>query len=427
MVEQAQGAKLPIQALVDRVTLVFVPVIIGIAVLTFFAWLAFGPAPALGLALVNAVAVLIIACPCAMGLATPTSIMVGTGKAAEIGLLFRKGDALQSLRDVDTIALDKTGTLTRGVPVLTAVLPASGFQEDDLLHLVASLEQRSEHPIAAAIVAGAKARGITTGEASSFAASAGLGAAADVAGRHVQVGADRYMAQLGIDVSGFAAEATRFAEDGGTPVYAAIDGHPAALLVVADPLKNSARAAVEALQRLGRRVVMLTGDDRRTATAIGREAGIDEIRAELLPDGKVACVAQMQADGHRVAFVGDGINDAPALAQADVGIAIGTGTDIAIDSAELVLMSGDLRNLPNAVALSNATLRNIRQNLFWAFAYNASLVPVAAGVLFPAFGILLSPMLAALAMALSSLCVVSNALRLKRFRPPLIIAPRVPT
>ena len=423
MVEQAQGAKLPIQALVDRVTLVFVPVIIGIALLTFFAWLAFGPAPVLGLALVNAVAVLIIACPCAMGLATPTSIMVGTGKAAEIGLLFRKGDALQSLRDVDTIALDKTGTLTRGVPELSAVLPASGFTEDGLLHLVASLEQRSEHPIAAAIVAGAKARDITPPEASGFAASAGLGAAADVAGHRVQVGAERYMAQLGIDVSGFAADATRFAQDGGTPVYAAIDGLPAGLLVVSDPLKDSARVTIEALQKLGRRVVMLTGDDRRTAAAIGREAGIDEVRAELLPDGKVACVARMQADGHRVAFVGDGINDAPALAQADVGIAIGTGTDIAIDSAELVLMSGDLRNLPNAVALSNATLRNIRQNLFWAFAYNASLVPVAAGVLFPAFGLLLSPMLAAVAMALSSLCVVSNALRLKRFRPPLLIAP----
>jgi len=419
MVEQAQAAKLPIQALVDQVTLVFVPVVIGMAILTFAAWLMFGPAPALSFALVNAVAVLIIACPCAMGLATPTSIMVGTGKAAELGLLFRKGDALQTLREADTVALDKTGTLTRGKPTLTAIRAAPGFDEAELLGLIASVEQRSEHPIAAAIVAGAQARGIGLREASEFSATPGLGAAGTVAHHRVEVGALRYMAQLGVDISMFAGQAADLAATGGTPLYAAVDGRAAALVAVADPIKDSARAAIAALHRLGLRVVMLTGDDRRTAEAVAREAGIDEVHAELMPDGKVAVVRQLQNDGRKVAFVGDGINDAPALAQADVGIAIGTGTDIAIDSAELVLMSGDLRNLPNAVALSAATLRNIRQNLFWAFAYNASLIPVAAGLLYPALGVLLSPMLAALAMALSSLCVVGNALRLKLFSPPL--------
>lgn len=419
MVEQAQAAKLPIQALVDRVTNVFVPIVIGLAMLTFGAWLVLGPAPALSFALVNAVAVLIIACPCAMGLATPTSIMVGTGKAAELGLLFRKGDALQALQEADTVALDKTGTLTRGEPALTEFRVAAGFDEVRMLALVASVEQRSEHPIAAAIVAGARDRGIALYEAREFAAAAGLGASAIVEDQRIAVGAARYMAQLGVDVAPFAAVAAELAAQGATPLYAAVDGRSAALVAVADPLKDSARGAVAALHRLGLRVVMLTGDDRRTAEAVAREARIDEVHAELLPDDKVAVVRRLQADGRKVAFVGDGINDAPALAQADVGIAIGTGTDIAIDSAELVLMSGDLRNLPNAVALSAATLRNIRQNLFWAFAYNASLIPVAAGLLYPAFGILLSPMLAALAMALSSLCVVSNALRLKWFRPPL--------
>jgi P-type Cu+ transporter len=421
MVEQAQAAKLPIQALVDKVTLVFVPVVIAVALLTFAAWLAFGPAPALTFALVNAVAVLIIACPCAMGLATPTSIMVGTGKAAELGLLFRKGDALQTLREVDTVALDKTGTLTRGEPALVAFIAATGFDEDELLAAVAAVEMRSEHPIAAAVVAGARERGIQPREASEFRASPGLGTEATVEGRRVTLGAARFMQQHGVDMGLFAADAERLAREGGTPLYAAVDGRPAALLAVADPLKESARQAVGELRRRGLRVAMLTGDDRRTAEAVARAAGIDEVHAELLPEGKVEVLQQMQQAGRRVAFVGDGINDAPALARADVGIAIGTGTDIAIGSAELVLMSGDLRKLPNAVALSSATLRNIRQNLFWAFAYNVSLIPVAAGVLYPAFGLLLSPMLAALAMALSSLCVVSNALRLKGFRPPLAL------
>ena len=419
MVEQAQAAKLPIQALVDRVTRVFVPAVIAIAVLTFTGWLLFGPPPALTFALVNAVAVLIIACPCAMGLATPTSIMVGTGKAAELGLLFRKGDALQSLRDIDTVVLDKTGTLTLGKPSLTLFRPAPGFAPEPTLALVAAVESRSEHPIAAAIVAGARARGITLSEPEEFVALPGLGATARIDGRPVAVGAQRYMERLGVDVAAFAAEADALADQGGTPLYAAIDGRAAALMAVTDPLKESARPAVAALHALGLRVVMLTGDDRRTAEAVARTAGVDEVHAELLPDGKVEQVKALQAGGRKLAFVGDGINDAPALAQADVGIAIGTGTDIAIESAELVLMSGDLRNLPNAVALSGATLRNIRQNLFWAFGYNAALIPVAAGLLYPAFGLLLSPMLAALAMALSSVCVVSNALRLKRFAPPM--------
>jgi P-type Cu+ transporter len=422
MVEQAQAARLPIQALVDRVTRVFVPVVIGIATLSFALWLAVGPPPALSFALVNAVAVLIIACPCAMGLATPTSIMVGTGKAAELGLLFRKGDALQALREIDTVALDKTGTLTRGEPVLTGIHVAPGWAEPELLSLVAAVESRSEHPIAQAVVAGAKSCGIRWPEAAAFRAVAGLGAGATVSGRRIEIGAARYMAQLGVDVTDFLGTADRLAADGGTPLYAAVDGHPAALLAVADPLKDSAQAAIATLKRMGLRIAMLTGDDRRTAEAVGRAAGIDEWYAELLPDGKVARLKELQAGGRKLAFVGDGINDAPALAQADVGIAIGTGTDIAIESAELVLMSDDLRNLPNAIALSAATLRNIRQNLFWAFAYNTSLIPVAAGLLYPAFGLLLSPMLAALAMALSSLCVVGNALRLRGFEPPLQLA-----
>ena len=420
MVEQAQGAKLPIQALADRVTAVFVPIIIGIAILTCLAWLWLGPEPALNFALVNAVAVLIIACPCAMGLATPTSIMVGTGKAAELGLLFRKGEALQALSEVDTIALDKTGTLTRGKPTLAQVEPAPGQEADEALRMAAAVEQRSEHPIARAIVQGARARGLRLAEPAEFKSKTGLGASGMVAGRRVAVGAARFMQQLGVDTAPLAAAATARAEAGGTPLYVAIDEALAALIVVADPLKDAAPATVAALRARGLEVVMLTGDDARTAAAVARSAGIDTVQAQLMPGDKAAEVRALQDAGRRVAFVGDGINDAPALAQADVGIAIGSGTDIAIDSAELVLMSEDLEQLPAAVALSEATLRNIRQNLFWAFAYNASLVPVAAGVLYPATGLLLSPMLAALAMALSSLCVVGNALRLRRFDPPRV-------
>jgi Cu+-exporting ATPase len=427
MVEQAQAARLPIQALADKVTQVFVPVIIAVALATFFAWLWLGPEPALTFALVNAVAVLIIACPCAMGLATPTSIMVGTGKAAELGLLFRKGEALQSLSEVDTVALDKTGTLTRGAPALDHVATAPGFEPEEVLRKSAAVEQRSEHPIAAAVVAGARERGLQVPAAAEFKSSTGLGAIGTVDGARVAIGAARFMQQLGVDTSSLAGAAETRAAAGGTPLYVAIDGRLAALLVVADPLKDGAREAVAALQRLGMRVAMLTGDDERTARAVAAAAGIDEVYAELMPGDKSELLQRLQTEGRRVAFVGDGINDAPALARAEVGIAIGTGTDIAIDSAELVLMSGDLGHLPTAVALSAATLRNIRQNLFWAFAYNASLVPVAAGVLYPATGMLLSPMLAALAMALSSLCVVGNALRLRRFSPPSLTSSSAPT
>jgi P-type Cu+ transporter len=418
MVEEAQGSKLPIQALVDRVTLVFVPVVIGMALLTFAVWLAFGPQPALTFALVNAVAVLIIACPCAMGLATPTSIMVGTGRAAELGVLFRKGEALQTLRGARTIALDKTGTLTEGRPALTDISPAAGFDEAEVLGLVAAAESRSEHPVAEAIVAAARARGLDLPAPAGFEADPGFGIRAEVDGRRVEVGADRLMRRLGLDVAPFADEAARLGDEGKTPLYAAIDGRLAAIVAVADPVKPTTPEAIAALHALGLRVAMITGDNRRTADAIARSLGIDEVVAEVLPGGKVEAVRRLKAHG-AVAFVGDGINDAPALAEADVGIAIGTGTDIAIESADVVLMSGDLNGVANALALSRATIRNIKQNLFWAFAYNTALIPVAAGVLYPAFGILLSPIFAAGAMALSSVCVVTNALRLRGFRPPM--------
>jgi heavy metal translocating P-type ATPase len=418
MVEAAQGSKLPIQALVDKVTAWFVPAVIAAAVLTFGIWAAFGPEPALSFALVNAVAVLIIACPCAMGLATPTSIMVGTGRAAELGVLFRKGDALQSLRDATVIALDKTGTLTEGRPELINFVTADGFAQDDVLRLVASVEARSEHPVAEAIVRAAERSHLTLDPVADFEAIPGFGVWGTVEGRTVEVGADRMMAKLGGDISGFASIAARFGDEGKTPLYVAIDSRLAAIIAVADPIRPSTPAAIQALHALGLRVAMVTGDNRRTAEAIGRRLGIDEIVAEVLPDGKVDAVKERGAGGARVAFVGDGINDAPALAAADVGIAIGTGTDIAIESADIVLMSGDLLGVANAIALSKATIRNIRQNLFWAFAYNVALIPVAGGVLYPVSGMLLSPMLAAGAMALSSVFVLANALRLKRFRTP---------
>lgn len=419
MVEAAQGSKLPIQALVDRVTRYFVPVVIGIAILTFIIWVVFGPAPALTLALVNAVAVLIIACPCAMGLATPTSIMVGTGKGAEMGVLFRGGDALQALRGIEVVALDKTGTLTEGRPELTAVRTVSGFDEAEVLALAASVETHSEHPIAQAIVRGAKARELMVEEARDFAAEPGQGARGAVGERTVLVGSRRFLSQSGVDPDPFGEDADQFADLGATPLYVAIDGRLGALLAVADPLKSSAAPLIEWLHGQGLQVVMISGDNRRTAEAIGRELGIDRVIAEVLPDGKVEAIRQLQQGNRKVAFVGDGINDAPALARAEVGIAIGSGTDVAMESAAVVLMSDDLAGISQAIALSRATLRNIKQNLFWAFVYNATLLPVAAGVLYPFFGILLSPMFAALAMAFSSVSVVTNSLRLKRFRVPV--------
>ncbi|WP_416358089.1 heavy metal translocating P-type ATPase [Aureimonas phyllosphaerae] len=416
MVEEAQGGKLPIQALVDRVTRWFVPAVMAAAALTFLVWMVLGPDPALGFALVNAVAVLIIACPCAMGLATPTSVMVGTGRAAELGVLFRRGEALQSLRDVGVIALDKTGTLTEGRPVLTDLVLADGFGRGDVLGLVASVEAKSEHPIAAAIVAAAGAEGLPVASVDRFGAVPGYGVEAVVGGHAVAVGADRLMVRLGLDPAAFASDAERLAREGKSPLYAAVDGRLAALVAVSDPVKATSLAAIRAFHALGLRVAMVTGDNARTANAVAAGLGIDDVRAEVLPDGKVAAVESLRHSG-KVAFVGDGINDAPALAAADVGLAVGTGTDVAIESADVVLMSGDLRAVATALRVSRATIRNIRQNLFWAFAYNVVLVPVAAGALYPLDGTLLSPALAAGAMALSSVFVLGNALRLRRFSP----------
>jgi Au+-exporting ATPase len=419
MVEQAQGSKLPIQALVDKVTMYFVPAVIGVAVLTFLVWFAFGPEPALTFALVNAVAVLIIACPCAMGLATPTSIMVGTGRGAEMGVLFRKGEALQLLKDARVVALDKTGTLTEGRPALTDLEVAEGFERGDVLAKVAAVEEKSEHPIARAIVEAAEAEGLVLPAISGFESVTGFGVMAEADGERIEVGADRYMQKLGLDVATFAATAARLGDEGKSPLYAAIEGRLAAIVAVADPVKETTPAAIAALHDLGLKVAMITGDNKRTANAIARHLGIDEVVAEVLPEGKVETVKALKAQHGKLAFIGDGINDAPALAEADVGIAIGTGTDIAIEAADVVLMSGSLKGVPNAIALSKGTIRNIRQNLFWAFAYNTALIPVAAGVLYPAFGILLSPVLAAGAMALSSVFVLGNALRLRGWKPPM--------
>ena len=419
MVEQAQGSKLPIQALVDKITMWFVPAVMAAALLTFVIWLIWGPDPALSFALVNAVAVLIIACPCAMGLATPTSIMVGTGRAAQMGVLLRKGEALQQLKDARVVAVDKTGTLTRGRPELTDLVLADGFERSAVLAQVAAVEDRSEHPIARAIVDAAKAEGLEVPAISDFASVTGFGVRALVLGDQVEIGADRFMRELGLSVEGFAAEAERLGSEGKTPLYAAIGGKVAAMIAVADPIKPSTKPAIDALHALGLKVAMITGDNRHTAEAIARQLGIDEVVAEVLPGGKVESVKRLKAEHGTLAYVGDGINDAPALAEADVGIAIGTGTDIAIEAADVVLMSGDLSGVPNAIALSKATMKNIGENLFWAFAYNVALIPVAAGLLYPFNGMLLSPVFAAGAMALSSVFVLSNALRLKRFKPAL--------
>lgn len=418
MVEQAQGAKLPIQAFVDRITLWFVPAVMAAAVLTFLVWLVFGPSPALSFALVNAVAVLIIACPCAMGLATPTSIMVGTGRAAEMGILFRKGEALQRLRDAKVVALDKTGTLTTGKPELSDLIVGDGFERHAVLASVAAVEARSEHPIARAIVAAAVAEGRVPGHLEGFESLTGHGVRAVVDGVRVEIGADRFMETLGLDVSVFAAPAKRLGDEGKTPLYAAMGGKLAAIIAVSDPIKETTPAAIQAMHAMGLKVAMITGDNRRTAEAIARQLGIDEVIAEVLPAGKVDALKRLRNEHGTVAFVGDGINDAPALAEADIGLAIGTGTDIAIEAADVILMSGDLMGVSTATALSRATLRNISENLFWAFAYNVALIPVAAGILYPINGTLLSPMLAAGAMALSSVFVLCNALRLRRFRPP---------
>ncbi|WP_171182111.1 heavy metal translocating P-type ATPase [Ruegeria sp. HKCCD8929] len=413
MVEQAQGAKLPIQGLVDRITLWFVPTVMVVAALTVAVWLLVGPDPALSLALVAGVAVLIIACPCAMGLATPTSIMVGTGRAAEMGVLFRKGDALQMLQESTVVALDKTGTLTEGRPELTDLITADDMEEAGVLRLVAAVEAKSEHPIAEAIVRAAEAQRHELSSPTDFTSITGFGVRALVGGHEVLVGADRLMVREGVDLGSLSSHSEALARKGKSPLYAAIDGQIAAVIAVADPIKPTTPAAIRALHNLGLKVAMITGDNAMTAKAIAAELGIDDVVAEVLPEGKVAALENLRTDRGKLAFVGDGINDAPALAAADVGIAIGTGTDVAIETADVVLMSGDLNGVVNAFDISRRTMRNIRQNLFWAFGYNTLLIPVAAGVLYPLGGPLLSPVLAAGAMALSSVFVLANALRLR--------------
>ena len=417
MVENAQGAKLPIQAVVDRVTARFVPAIMLCALLTFVTWLVWGPAPSLSYALVNAVAVLIIACPCAMGLATPTSIMVGTGRAAELGVLFRQGDALQRLRDVTVIAFDKTGTLTQGKPTLTDLVVLDPLHDRaTVLGWTAAMQLHSEHPIAQAIVAAATAEKLALPAASDFMATSGAGVAATVSNKALLSGAQHFMRTHGIDTQSQNELTEHWAAQGKTPIYLAVDGKLTAMMAVSDPIKPSAAQAISALKKLGIHTVMITGDHPRTAQAVASQLGIDEVHAQVLPEGKVDQLLALREKNHVIAFVGDGINDAPALATADVGIAIGTGTDVAIEAASVVLMSDNLMGVATAVNVSRSTLKNIRQNLFWAFAYNVALVPVAAGVLYPSFGVLLSPVFAAGAMACSSVFVVMNALRLRQIK-----------
>ncbi len=418
MVEEAQSSKPEIQKTADRIAGVFVPIVMAVALATFAVWLSIGPEPALNFAFVAAVSVLLIACPCAMGLATPTAIMVGTGKGAELGVLIRKGTALEQLAKVDTIILDKTGTLTMGQPEMTDFVVLNGA-EGDVLSLVAAAEAKSEHPIAEAIVRAARERGLDIPKTTSFQAEPGYGIEAEANGRKIQVGADRYMERLGLDLTGAAGQAAEMAGQGKTPLYAAIDGTLACVIAVADPLKESSRQAIAAIHDLGLEAAMLTGDNKLTADAIAAQVGIDRVMAEVLPETKALEVKRLQAEGRKVAFVGDGINDAPALAQADVGIAIGTGTDIAIEAGDVILMSGDLLGIVNALALARRTMRTIRLNFFWAYAYNVALIPVAAGALYPLWGVLLNPMLAAGAMSFSSIFVVTNSLRLRGFAPPV--------
>jgi Cu+-exporting ATPase len=414
MVAEAQRSRAPIQKLADVVSGYFVPVVIVIAIVTFIVWALVGPDPAMAFALVNAVAVLIIACPCALGLATPMSIMVATGKGASLGVLFRNAEAIEVLQKVDTLIVDKTGTLTEGKPKLVSVVAEGAVDEATLLRLAASLERGSEHPLAEAIVKGAEQRGITLANAESFESVTGKGVRGRVEGRDVALGNRALMQELGANAGGLDVRAEALRGDGQTVMHVAIDGRAAGLVGVADPIKQSTPEAIQALRAEGIRIVMLTGDSRTTAEVVAKKLGIDELMAEVLPDQKADKVKQLQAEGRVVAMAGDGINDAPALAQADVGIAMGTGTDVAMESAGVTLVKGDLRGIVRALRLSRATMANIRQNLFFAFVYNAAGVPIAAGVLYPAFGLLLSPMIAAAAMSFSSVSVIANALRLRR-------------
>ncbi len=416
MVAEAQRSRAPIQKLADVVAGYFVPAVVAAAIVTFIVWALFGPDPAMAFALINAVAVLIIACPCALGLATPMSIMVATGKGATVGVLFKNAEAIEVMRKVDTLIVDKTGTLTEGKPKLVSVIGANGTDEARLLRAAASLERASEHPLAAAIVQGAGRRGVELTEAREFSSVTGKGVTGRVDDSGVALGNRALMDDLGVDPGELAATAETLRTDGQTVMFVAIDGRPAGLLGVADPIKETTAAAIGALHAEGVRIVMLTGDNLTTARAVAREIGIDDVVAEVLPDQKAEAVKGYQAQGHIVMMAGDGINDAPALAQAQVGIAMGTGTDVAMESAGVTLVKGDLRGIIRARRLSRATMRNIKQNLFWAFAYNSLGVPVAAGVLYPFFGILLSPVIAAAAMSFSSVTVIGNALRLRRVK-----------
>lgn len=425
LVERAQGSKLPIQGLADRVVRIFTPVVITIAAITFLAWLALGPDPAITLALVSAVAVLVVACPCAMGLATPAAIMVGSGRAAELGVLYRKGEALESLSHVDTIVFDKTGTLTEGRPQLTD-LELADADPDAMLRLAAAVEAGSEHPLGVAIVAAARERNLDLPPIEAFQAVPGFGVSAQVEGLRILIGAARYMERENIGIGDLEKPADDYAANGKTPVFLAVDGVARAVLAIADPLKTEATSMVSALHDRGIQVVMITGDSRKTAEAIARQAGIEQLHAEVLPDGKAAAVQSMQAQGRKVAFVGDGINDAPALAQAEVGIAVGSGTDIAIEAADVTLTRGDLSGVVTALDAARRTLSTIRGNLFWAFIYNILLIPVASGIFYPAFGLHLNPMVAGLAMGLSSVFVVANSLRLRRLRPARLMGTKMP-
>ena len=417
LVEDAQGSKAPIQRLADRVAKVFVPAVMAVAVLTFVAWLVWGPAPVIAFALLNFVAVLIIACPCALGLATPTAIRVGTGKGAELGILFKSGPALENAHRLQAVVLDKTGTLTKGQPSVTDVATHNGFTESEVLRLAASTEQASEHPVAQAIVAAARAGDLELEAPSHVEALPGRGMTATVGFHSVLIGNQALMQDSDIPLDKLHEIAEQLAGDGKTPVFVALNSRAAGIIAVSDTLKSHAQEAVASLRRLGLDVLMLTGDHRGSAQAVARQVGIDTVLAEVLPDQKAAQVKELQSQGKRVAVVGDGINDAPALAQADVGIAIGTGTDVALAAADVTLIAGDLRCVATAMQLSRRTMRTIRQNLFWAFIYNLLGIPVAAGILYPILGVSLNPALAAGAMALSSVSVVCNSLLLRRFRP----------
>jgi Cu+-exporting ATPase len=416
MVSQAQRSRAPIQRLADRVAGWFVPAVIAIAMLTFATWSFFGPEPRLAHALVNAVAVLIIACPCALGLATPIAIMVGTGRGAQAGVLIKNAEALELMEKVDTLVIDKTGTLTDGKPRVASVIATAGRDENELLRLMASLEQGSEHPLGAAVVEAARSRGLVLGNESDFQSHTGLGVSGRVDGRKVLIGNPRLFDENGIFAAALAQKAEELRRGGQTVVLIAVDGQAAGLIGIADSIKASAAQALSQLKREGLRVVMLTGDSRATAEAVAKTLGIEEFEAEVLPGKKSDVVQRLQKEGRTVAMAGDGINDAPALAQADVGIAMGTGTDVAMESGGITLVKGDLAGIVRARKLSQATMRNIRQNLFFAFVYNSLGVPVAAGVLYPFFGLLLSPILAAAAMSLSSVSVITNSLRLRKVK-----------